>query len=1856
LRVCSPKRRIATVAVGVALGASAALSVPWLASAAGAAGSTLAPEPVAAPVPVQGGLGAVPPGASLVGPAPTGKTLHLDVTLQPRDPAALTAAVNAVSDPASPDYRHFLSPRQVAARYGPTPATIAAVVGLLKSDGLTVGQVAATGLSIPVSGKVERVESALSTQVSTYRLASGRTGYDANSRPRLPPDIASSVEGVLGLNTLNPPQPADLRGPPPSPASEGSKTSTPSPPSGLAPGQPWPQVTSCASKISVLESSDHALDSVDLADAYSFGGVYKPGAPVDYGAGATIALLELYGSGYSGTDIGNFASCYGITLGNGQISSRAMNGGGAVIGDGADESELDIETALELAPQADIKVYEGGPSDSIYSVLSQIVSDDTAKIVSVSWTNGCEAYVGQSEQRSEATLLQSAGLEGQSVFVASGDQGSEGCNVNRETGAPTGTGPVGQTVDPSTGTLYVANQSANTVSVDSEGSTAAPNGFVAAASVPTASGPTRVALDSTDSKVFVADTSANELTVFGTSSCNASSTSGCHTTTTIGNSGNHLSAPGFMAVNGSTLYVVNTASGTVAVYNASSDAYVASVSLPQPSFATAIAVDPAKGFVYVTDSGNARVDYFSAKTCNASTTTGCPATPATIPLDSNNPASLAVDDAAGALYVGNAGNGGGVTVISLSAKTVITTVSTAYAYAANGSALVQSVALSPSGNQVLAVLNGINFPGDLLATIDPGSESITATTSLESGTDTVGSLVTDGVRNYAWVIDSGPGHDVDIVENLNLAVTDPASQPGVTSVGGTTLESPLGPPPTEKTWNDQLAFAQGATGGGLSTTFGLPPYQAELLGGTGSGEGQCTGGACREVPDVAADADPNTGYIVYITPDNAGGWIEFGGTSAAAPLWAAVLADVSAADGTTSGYGNLDDALYALAGTGSTYFNDVKSGNNDYYGTNSGQYPSETGYDMTTGLGTPITSALAAGLTRIPLDVAVSGSQTYQGTPTFAGTPDYGGTGGSPLGVTVNTGGLTCTTVNGSTPVSANLAAGSDTLVPSSCSGATLSGANKADYVIVYTAATGDFVVNPAPINLLVSGTQNYGGTPTFTGVDTPPAGLTVNTSGLVCGQVSNGVISPTLAAGSYTIVPTTCQGATVSGSGASNYAVAYGATNGDFTVAPVSLTITASSQTMPFGSQPQAVSPSYQGFVNGDGPANLTGTLACSAGATSSSPPGTYLSSCSGVSDPNYVIHYAPGTTTVTLGTLDVAVSGSQTYSSNTPPTFLGQYAQTPGVTVDTSGLTCTGLNGGVTIGSSLPAGSYTLDPSTCSGVTLGGANAGYYGPPVLTSAPGDFVVDPAPILVTVSGGQTYGGTPSFSANVNTGTLPQGITVNGAAVICGDVGVSTPIGPTLPVASDTILGSSCRGVTFSGPGSSNYAPEYNGVPGGFTIVPALLTITASSQTTPFGVVPQVTPTFSGFVNGEGPVVLAGTLSCASGTVTTTPPGMYASGCSGVSDPNYAITFAGGTTSVVKATPVLTVSGSQTWDGSPTFSANVSPPLVAGTQLSTASLVCTTVTPSVPITPTLAVGTYTLVATSCSGATVTGTYSADYLAPTYSAPASDFAVLGGPHGYWLVGSDGGIFTFGSAQFYGSTGSLVLQRPVVGMTPTADKKGYWLVASDGGVFSFGDAGFYGSIPGLGLNPAGSGLPHSLNAPVVGIVPTSDGRGYFLVASDGGVFAFGDARFEGSCPGIGGCLGPVVSVVPDATGNGYWVVTRNGDVYTFGDAAYLGGAAPSNAPVTSAVRTWDGRGYWILRGDGTVSAFGDAVGRGGPTGSVGGLNPATAIFTDSDSGGYWVADALGAVFNFGDAPALGSMSGIHLNGPIIGASGF
>jgi hypothetical protein len=151
-------------------------------------------------------------------------------------------------------------------------------------------------------------------------------------------------------------------------------------------------------------------------------------------------------------------------------------------------------------------------------------------------------------------------------------------------------------------------------------------------------------------------------------------------------------------------------------------------------------------------------------------------------------------------------------------------------------------------------------------------------------------------------------------------------------------------------------------------------------------------------------------------------------------------------------------------------------------------------------------------------------------------------------------------------------------------------------------------------------------------------------------------------------------------------------------------------------------------------------------------------------------------------------------------------------------------------------------------------------------------------------------------------------------------------------------------------------------------------------------------------------------------------------------------------------------------------------------------------------------------------------------------------------GYWLVASDGGIFSFGDAAFHGSRGGQPLNKPIVGMAATPDGAGYWLVASDGGIFSFGDAVFHGSRGG-----------QPLNKPIVGMAATPDGAGYWLVASDGGIFSYGDAVFQGSTGGIK-LNQPIVGMAGTRDGGGYWLIASDGGVFNYGDALFSGSAAP------------------------------------------------------------------------------------------------
>jgi kumamolisin len=237
-------------------------------------------------------------------------------------------------------------------------------------------------------------------------------------------------------------------------------------------------------------------------------------------------------------------------------------------------------------------------------------------------------------------------------------------------------------------------------------------------------------------------------------------------------------------------------------------------------------------------------------------------------------------------------------------------------------------------------------------------------------------------------------------------VLDPASQPWVTSVGGTSLETdnpgtnpnPSYPKGVETVWNvdnlcnespatpaegDQTGYfwcaETGAGGGGSSQYWGQPAYQhgpgiINSYTEYGNGTTQCSlakkGTPCREEPDVSANADEYTGYAEYCTgsastpgsdcatfsgSETPPGWFGIGGTSLSSPLWAAIFADMDGYQGHR--VGNADELLYQLYDSDpGRYFHDITGIHQST--NNNGLYPTTPGYDLATGIGTPIMAAL----------------------------------------------------------------------------------------------------------------------------------------------------------------------------------------------------------------------------------------------------------------------------------------------------------------------------------------------------------------------------------------------------------------------------------------------------------------------------------------------------------------------------------------------------------------------------------------------------------------------------------------------------------------------------------------------------------------------------------------------------------------------------------------------------------------------------------------------------------------------------------------------------------------------------------
>src|SRR5579862_682907 len=364
-------------------------------------------------------VGGPPPRAASardIGGVAASTRMHVTVILRLRDAAGLAAFARAVSTPGSSRYRAYLTPGQFARRFGATTSHIDAVEASMRRHGLTVGKVAPNRLSIPLSGTAAQVERAFSLTFRRQALRGGRVAVVASAAPAFDVSVAGDVQGVVGLSSVSAPQPLLLR---PATRSRRAATAARAFASRSAPG-----AASACPSAQAAAASQGAYTAEQIASAYRFSDLYGQGAE---GQGQTVAIYEL--EPYAASDVAAYQSCYGLSA---PISDVPVDGG-AGSGAGSGEAALDIENAVGLAPKANFLVYEGPnsnqdtPGSGPYDTFNAIISQDRARVVSVSWGE-CEQLQGSSNIAGENTLFEEAAAQGQSIVSATGDNGSEDCN------------------------------------------------------------------------------------------------------------------------------------------------------------------------------------------------------------------------------------------------------------------------------------------------------------------------------------------------------------------------------------------------------------------------------------------------------------------------------------------------------------------------------------------------------------------------------------------------------------------------------------------------------------------------------------------------------------------------------------------------------------------------------------------------------------------------------------------------------------------------------------------------------------------------------------------------------------------------------------------------------------------------------------------------------------------------------------------------------------------------------------------------------------------------------------------------------------------------------------------------------------------------------------------------------------------------------------------------------------------------------------------------------------------------------------------------------------------------------------
>ena len=315
--------------------------------------------------------------SQLVGHTDASKILHVSVNLQPSDSSALQAYADSVSNPASPNYRKFISPSEIGEKFGQAPATLNKIVAYLKTQGLQIKLVTKDNLHVLADGTVSKVESAFQTTINDFHALdpneAGRLDYYAYSKePQLPSEWASAVQHVGGLQNFSVPK---------------ARTT-------ITPNQ-------ARTLYNTLPEFNSQM----------------------YGQGRTVGISNW--DGYRLTNVPHWYSNYSLPVPSGGVNSNVSTetiDGGSGTGTPEAEGDLDIQMILGQAPQCSLIIYDGNANDmgEPTDVLTREVNDNTADVISESYGWSLDSATASACHTAHVEMT----TEGITYLVAAGDSGT----------------------------------------------------------------------------------------------------------------------------------------------------------------------------------------------------------------------------------------------------------------------------------------------------------------------------------------------------------------------------------------------------------------------------------------------------------------------------------------------------------------------------------------------------------------------------------------------------------------------------------------------------------------------------------------------------------------------------------------------------------------------------------------------------------------------------------------------------------------------------------------------------------------------------------------------------------------------------------------------------------------------------------------------------------------------------------------------------------------------------------------------------------------------------------------------------------------------------------------------------------------------------------------------------------------------------------------------------------------------------------------------------------------------------------------------------------------------------------------